>query len=75
MHKTSIVCNPERVGKDLQYQEMLLLIFWSKLIIGTSTYFNVIDCLDITIPTIYKYSMSIGRICSTMIEIMIIFYP
>ena len=74
MHKTSIVCNPERVGKDLQYQEMLLLIFWSKLIIGTSTYFNVIDCLDITFPTIYEYIVYIS-IWSAVIENMIIFYP
>ena len=56
MHKTSIVCYPKSVGKDLQYQEMLLLMFCLQLILGTSAYYNVIDCLDIAFPTIYTFS-------------------
>ena len=56
MHKTSIVCYPKSVGKDLQYQEMLLLMFCLQLILGTSAYYNVIDCLDIAFPTIYTFN-------------------
>ena len=71
MHKTSIVCYPKSVGKDLQYQEMLLLMFCLQLILGTSAYYNVIDCLDIAFPTIYTFSVM--RIF--IIANMIILYP